>query len=298
MKHGLSCLFVVAEEMVAGHGEDSYYYAATEDRFIAAAFDGCGGSGSKKYENYSKQTGAYVASRAVSGGVKTWFDSGKKENEMQSYVQASLDVLQKYADAGGRVFGSLGKAFPTTAAIVSGNISKRNTEITLSWAGDSRCYLLNANGLHQLTSDDLDDEDAMSNLYNDGIMTNVINASTPFTLHQLSFRLNEPGILIAATDGCFGYLKSPMEFENLLVDSLVRAENLQSWKKDLNDRIHSVTGDDYTLTVAAIGYASFLEMQRSLLARHKILNQQYLIPDYDANVLWQQYKQEYSRYLG
>lgn len=297
MKHGLSCLFVVAEEMVAGHGEDSYYYAATENRFIASAFDGCGGSGSKKYENYSKKTGAYVASRAVSGAMKAWFDSGSPESEMQSYVQLSLNALQKYADVGGRVFGSLGKAFPTTAAIVSGNISKRNTEITLSWAGDSRCYLLNSNGLHQLTRDDLDDEDAMSNLYNDGIMTNVINASTPFILHQLSFRLNEPGILLAATDGCFGYLKSPMEFENLLVDSLARAKNLQDWKKALNDRIHEVTGDDYTLSVAAIGYGSFLEMQRSLLARRKVLQEQYMNPAYDVNILWQQYQQEYSKYL-
>lgn len=297
MKYGLSCLFVVAEEMVSDHGEDSYYYEATENRFVAAAFDGCGGSGSKKYENYSKKTGAYLASRAVSGGIKAWFDSGKQENSMLDYVQASLGTLQKYADASGRVLGSLGKAFPTTAAIISGTASKKTFDITCSWAGDSRCYLLNENGLHQLTKDDLDDEDAMSNLYNDGIMTNVINATTLFSLHQIRFRLNEPGLLIAATDGCFGYLKSPMEFEHLLVDSLARAQNLQGWKQAVNDRIRSVTGDDYTLTVAGIGYGSFLELQRSFLARRRVLEEQYLLPDCDMNALWQQYKQEYARYL-
>ena len=297
MKNGLSCLFVVAEEMVSDHGEDSYYYEATENRFIAAAFDGCGGSGSRKYDNFSKKTGAYLASRAISGGIKSWFDSGKKEDEMQRYVQSSLDALQTYADVSGRVMGSLGKAFPTTAAIVSGAITKKSTEITCSWAGDSRCYLLNANGLHQLTKDDLDDEDAMSNLYNDGIMTNVINASTPFTLHQSRFRLNEPGILIAATDGCFGYLKSPMEFEYLLVDTLVRATGPMGWKQALNDRIHAVTGDDYTLSVAGLGYASFVEMQRSLLARHRVLEEQYIKSEQDPHLLWQHYKQEYSLYM-
>jgi len=137
----------------------------------------------------------------------------------------------------------------------------------------------------------------MSNLYNDGIMTNVINASTPFTLHQSRFRLNEPGILIAATDGCFGYLKTPMEFEYLLVDSLVRAKSPLEWKQKLNDRIHEVTGDDYTLSVAGIGYGNFVDMQRSLLARHRVLEEQYINATADANTLWQQYKTEYSLYM-
>lgn len=298
MKHGLSCLFLVAEEMISGHGEDCYCYKATKDRFLAAAFDGCGGSGARKYQNYSQQSGAYVASRAVSGSIWEWFASGKGEDAMAGYVQASLNVLKWYGDAGGRMLGSLGKDFPTTAAIITGTIGRRATEITCSWAGDSRCYLLNANGLHQLSADDLDGEDAMSNLYNDGVMTNVVNASVPFSLHQKGFRLNEPGILLAATDGCFGYLQSPMEFEHLLVDSLVSVQNIQGWKKELNDRIRSVAGDDYTLTVAGIGYGSFSEMQKSLYARHQVLEQQYLIPDCDPKILWERYKQEYSLYLN
>lgn len=216
---------------------------------------------------------------------------------MEDYVKASLNVLKQHGDAGGRMLGSLGKDFPTTAAVITGSIGRRTTDIICSWAGDSRCYLLNADGLHQLTEDDLDEEDAMSNLYHDGVMTNVVNASVPFTLHQKKIRLSEPGFLIAATDGCFGYLSSPMEFEHLLVNSLVCAENLQSWKQELNDRIHSVAGDDYTLTVAGIGYESFSRMQTDLLPRHKVLEEQYIKSDIDPNDLWQTYKKEYSIYL-
>ena len=72
----LNSIFSISEEMVKDNGEDCFYYDVMDDRFIIAAFDGCGGSGSKKYQNYSGKTGAYIASRAVCGGVKTWFCVG------------------------------------------------------------------------------------------------------------------------------------------------------------------------------------------------------------------------------
>ena len=66
--------------------------------------------------------------------------------------------------------GSLGKAFPTTASVITGKTNGNKVDVTCYWAGDSRCYMLDANGLHQLTADDLDGQDAMSNLSNDGVM--------------------------------------------------------------------------------------------------------------------------------
>ena len=66
----LNSIFSVAEEMKKNNGEDCFYFDVIDDNFIIASLDGCGGSGAKKYENYSGKTGAYIASRAVCGGIK------------------------------------------------------------------------------------------------------------------------------------------------------------------------------------------------------------------------------------
>ncbi len=293
----LNALFYVAEEMIPNNGEDCYYHDTRENAFIIASFDGCGGSGSKKYANYSDKTGAYVASRAVCGGVKAWFEQSRNGSELTGYIQNALAVCKKYADRTGRIMGSLNKSFPTTAAILMGEASQKGMLATCFWAGDSRCYMLDANGLHQLSADDLEGQDAMSNLTSDGVMTNVINGSTPFEIHQKTFSIQHPCILLTATDGCFGYLKSPMEFEHMLLDTLLRANNLLEWKVALNDRMYQVAGDDYTLCVAISGFRDFDGIRRNFLKRAQVLTKDFLNPQYKESVLWERYKQSYSIYL-
>lgn len=293
----LNSIFSVAEEMKKDNGEDCFYFDVIEDDFIIASFDGCGGSGSKKYENYSGKTGAYIASRAVCGGIKSWFCESGKDNEISEYIHEALSVCKQYADKAGRIMGSLGKAFPTTAAIITGQIGENKVDTTCYWAGDSRCYMLDADGLHQLTVDDLDGQDAMSNLSNDGVMTNVINASTSFEVHNKKISFNSPCILLTATDGCFGYLNSPMEFEHLLIDSLVKSKNMTEWKIALNERMHNVTGDDYTLCVAICGFTDFEDIKKSFVERNKYITEKYMNSQNDVNDMWDIYKKDYSVYL-
>lgn len=293
----LNAIFSVAEEMVKNNGEDCLYHDVDGDDFIIASFDGCGGSGSKKYENYSGKTGAYMASRAVCGGVRAWFYESKEEDSIKEYIKKSLSTLKEYGGGAGRIMGSLGKAFPTTVAAIYGEAEGKTLEATCFWAGDSRCYLLDETGLHQLTEDDLDGQDAMSNLVNDGIMTNVVNASTDFEVHKKKLAINGPCILLTATDGCFGYLKSPMAFEYLLTDTLVKAENLSEWKVLLNERMYEVTGDDYTLCAAVYGFDSFDKIKDSFEKRNSFVEKEYIDTEEDVNLLWDRYKKEYSLYL-
>ncbi len=293
----LNSIFSVAEEMVKNNGEDCFYYDVIDDSFIIAAFDGCGGSGSKKYANYSGKTGAYIASRAVCGGVKAWFCESKEEDKLSSYIQRALSVCKQYADNTGLVMGSLSKAFPTTAAIITGQVGKDKVNTKCYWAGDSRCYMLNAKGLHQLSADDLYDQDAMSNLTNDGVMTNVISAGKAFDVHNKSLLVDYPCILLTATDGCFGYLNSPMEFEHLLIDSLVRAKSLTEWKISLNERMNKVTGDDYTLCVAVCGFADFEDIRSSFIERNEYITQRYIETQENVNDMWEIYKKNYSKYI-
>lgn len=293
----LNSIFSVAEEMIENNGEDCFYYDVLGDDFIIAAFDGCGGSGAKKYANYSGKSGAYIASRAVCGGVATWFYRSNEESELINYIRDALSVCQKYADKTGRIVGSLGKAFPTTSAIITGQIDENKVNVNCYWAGDSRCYMLDAKGLHQLTADDLDGQDAMSNLTNDGVMTNAINASTSFEVHNKKISFNSPCILLTATDGCFGYLNSPMMFEHLLIDSLVKSKNVTEWKTALNERMRKVTGDDYTLCVAVYGFNDFENVKKSFVQRNKHITERYMNSQNDVNDMWEIYKKEYSVYL-
>ena len=292
----LNSLFCVNKEMIPDHGEDSFYYDADGNDFIVAAFDGLGGAGSKRYENFSEKTGAYVGSRAVCGGVKSWFEESRKNDTIVNYIGRALEICNTYADKTGRIMGSLGKAFPTTAAIVKGVVSKNGVSMNCFWAGDSRCYMLNSEGLHQLTEDDLDGQDAMSNLLNDGVMTNVISAGAPFELHVKSKAINSPCIFLAATDGCFGYLKSPMEFEYLLLDTLVNSKNLYEWRAAMYDRILSVTGDDFTLCVAICGYKDFNDIKKRFIKRYAYMDATYINTQEDVLSLWEKYKVGYSSF--
>lgn len=294
----INSIFSLTEEMVKNNGEDSFCYRIDEDDFLIASFDGLGGSGAKKYENYSGKTGAYIASRAVSGVVELWFDNSKDEKELSDYIQNALNVCKKYADnKTSRIRGSLSKAFPTTASVITGKMNGNKVDVTCYWAGDSRCYILDSDGLHQLTADDLDGQDAMSNLTNDGVMTNVINASVPFEIHNKHFSFDRPCILLTATDGCFGYLESPMEFEYLLTNSLVKAKNIHEWKIALNERMHDVTGDDYTLCVVICGFNDFGEIKANYVKRNAYVADTYINQTTDVNDMWEIYKKDYSIYL-
>lgn len=291
----LTSIFHIAEEMVKQNGEDSYYYQTKGDDFIVASFDGCGGSGSRKYQNYSGKTGAFIASRAVCGSVKDWFCNSRKQQELSSYIQKSLDICSHYADKKSRITGSLGKAFPTTAAIIVGN--SKTGSINCFWAGDSRCYMLSDKGLHQLTVDDLDGQDAMSNLINDGKMTNVISASSAYRIHTNALKITSPCMLFSATDGCFGYLKSPMEFEYLIIDSLMNARNMIEWKHNLNEKMFAITGDDYTFCAALVGFKTFDNIKQYYKKRHNFVYKNYIDSKHDVNLLWELYKKDYSMYI-
>lgn len=297
-KMELNAIFSVAQEIKkAGNGEDCLYYEAADNNFIIAAFDGLGGAGGRRYENYSGKTGAFIASRAIAGAVKAWYQESNTPQDLSSYLHRSLLICENYADKGGKIMGSLGKSFPTTVAMLTGNITKGCLDITCYWAGDSRCYILDFNGLHQLTEDDLNDEDAMSNLKNDGIMTNVVSASVKFDIHIKEMSTDEPCILLSATDGCFGYLRSPMEFEHLITDSLIKSNNIYEWKLALDDAIKKVTGDDFTLCVAICGFKDFNSVKKYFKERNNLVYSKYINTDTEPDILWQDYKPGYSIYL-
>ena len=77
--------------------------------------------------------------------------------------------------------GNLMKEFPSTLSLVLIAPWKSNALVTeFIWAGDSRGYILDSSGLHQVTVDDIANTDALENLSEDAPMKNVISASHPY----------------------------------------------------------------------------------------------------------------------
>ena len=210
--------------------------------------------------------------------------------------------------AGGapQIKGSMVRTLPTTAAAALIQPAEDGRyDISPIWAGDSRVYLLTEQGLAQLTVDDTSVPDPMENLYEDGVLKNVLCEGKSIRLHSSLLRVEAPFCVFAATDGCFGYLPTPMEFEGILLETLFSAKSVAEWERLLSERIRRVAGDDYTLCMAAFGYRSFPNLQQSFSARFRFLQENYLRRLYELpladretrRMLWQRYQQQYLQYI-
>lgn len=311
----LSVIVSFCSEMIQGHGEDSYCHGFCDNAGMVAVFDGCGGAGARKHAVFSDHTEAYVASRLCSGAFYDYFCSRFPTEQTSDQISAdeikdfAIRVLKAHEPSSGNSFsirGSMVRTLPTTAACaIVQAVSKTTVDVTALWAGDSRVYVMDACGLSQLSVDDTTIPDPMDNLYEDGVLQNIFCSDRPVTMHKHTVRLNYPCIVIAATDGCFGYVTTPMEFEGILVRTLLEAHSAEQWEDNLKKLIGSVAGDDQSLCMAALGFDSFENMKRLFSRRYITLNSQFLEPvskfqlDDQASrkQLWLQYKPTYCRFM-
>ncbi|MBE6932906.1 MAG: hypothetical protein E7464_05970 [Ruminococcaceae bacterium] len=311
--------FVIAREQVPDNGEDSYCCTYGKKASLLAVFDGCGGSGARRHARFSGKTEAYMASRLCAGVFHDSFGAVFSQNAEGSdpeglFVQEIArrwDALMarfdpSRADAGSGLRSSMIRPMPTTAAaLVIRPAEEDRFAASAIWAGDSRAYALSDHGLMQLSQDDATEKDPMKNLYGDSIMTRTVDGAKGARLHLGTVTLTAPFLAITATDGCFAYLSTPMEFEGLLLESLMASESTAQWEQRLDEGIGEVAGDDYTLCLAAYGFDSFRAMQAHFRPRLRHLQAEYLKPlaalapgDLASReALWQQYRTDYLNYV-
>jgi len=190
----------------------------------------------------------------------------------------------------------------------------------LFWAGDSRVYAFDpGSGAHQLTIDDLrNGGDAMANLREDSVVSNALSADTEFSVRTRTVQLTEPFLLTAVTDGCFGYVGSPMHFEDLVISTMRDAADQGEWSAALQQRISAVTGDDAAAALVAYG-ADVDTFSQLFAARAAAVQERWVVP-LDAlaaeeerleqalglvrdeqvaarSSLWAAYEPDYARYL-
>lgn len=302
-------------DKIPDHGEDSYCYCFCDSAGLLGAFDGCGGAGARTHEAYSGHTEAYMASRLCAGAFYDAFrklfpcEEPTEQLLVNVFLPEALNRLRAYAPAQDttlQIRGSIVRTLPTTAAVaILRQMDPDAVTVSAVWAGDSRIYVLDAHGLSQLTVDDTSVPDPMENLYEDGILKNIFCSDKAVRLRCNTVQLQPPFLVFAATDGCFGYVSTPMEFEGLLLHTLLQAPGPAQWEESLAEYIGKTAGDDHTLCMASLGYGSFEALQKDLSPRFEHLKQNYLLPLRDLPLddrqsrydLWAQYKHIYNRYL-
>lgn len=296
-------------------GEDSFYGAAEAESAVVSVCDGCGGLGARKYEVFQGHTGAYMASRTVSGAVRDWYQENHSRNwkdaeelagQLDTCIRQVYGVCESYVTERLKIRGSMVRKFPTTLALACARQEQQQIVVHILWAGDSRVYLSDQNGLAQLTVDDTDVRDALENLQSDGAMTNVLSSDGKYQIHTAAIRLTEPAMIFAATDGCFGYIPSPMEFEYMILDTLHDSRTPAMFRQKLKKRFAEYAGDDFAFGFMSFGYGSYADTVKQLEGRREYLKTAYIDPlkqekeeDMDAMMqrLWKQYKPVYERYL-
>jgi serine/threonine protein phosphatase PrpC len=289
----------------AGTGEDALpieTFRAPANGLIGV-FDGLGGAGGEtvKFVDGTEHTGAWLASRRARNIVLDVYDQligrmrsaqstggsgdlyGRKvdlpeirppfdfTHELKRALQEDLTryAAEIHAGGSGRLKSRLIKTLPTTMAICAYDLSSQ--EYTAIWAGDSRVYCLNPDvGLQQVTTDDLKtNADALENLTQDAIMSNCVSASADFVLRERRLALPPACVLIAATDGCFGYVQTPLHFEYILLSSMHDARSFSEWQESLEAGISKVTKDDSTMAAVAIGWPDFAAFQERFVDRYQ-----------------------------
>ena len=201
--------------------EDCYAVGTLNCFCYMGVFDGCGGLGCQQIsfqsEAFPNHTSAWIASRIGAAAVESFFRENGNQSfsretvlELEQVLNETFQTLKKKYWKDDGVSGSMRRNFPTTASIIVENLQEQN--VFFLWSGDSRGYLCDKDGLAQITMDDIrfHATDAFANLYQDSAMTKQWNADRTISVHCKEIKEISPAIYICATDGCFGFLSSPM----------------------------------------------------------------------------------------
>jgi serine/threonine protein phosphatase PrpC len=329
----MDCLlhFTLLTEKIPNRGEDAppTLEVMDDDAGILAVYDGLGGSGSTPYQIESgigekiTVTGAYLASRLAKEVTEQYFaaivaviaevdtttvedttDWGMGlENSLKVSFRAMTAELDPHTS---KLKSRLLKRLPTTLAGIyfEQDAINRQLHTTSFWAGDSRVFFLEKSGLIQISQDDLNgNPDALENLKQDATIANCVNAEGNFNIRAIYHTIDEPCLLITATDGCFGYVASPAHFEYILLKTLMESQyDMEDWRDRLLESLLSITGDDMSMSLLAWGFRNLNEIKNYFYARYRFVYQQFIQPIEKADLeskadllkqLWAEYRQTY-----
>ena len=266
-------------------GEDADPLIVCQDHmFVVGVFDGMGGAGASEYTTSNgTHTGAYFASRRVQHACNEFFRTRSypfDTDKLKTSIKQTLDnCIIEYNIKPSGLRGGIIRTLPTTLAIILAQKHGNGTQVTSYWCGDSRNYILTAKGLMQVSTDHLTKpQDPLENLRNDESLSNCVCQDKNFSIAEFDCgNYSEPLILLSATDGCFGYLRSPMHFEYILLKSLQDSQTIDEWQSRIEDELRPISGDDFSLGLIMID-KNFDYWRKTLANRLTELEKKYIHP--------------------
>ncbi len=231
-------------------------------------------------DNGARRTSGYFASRLVTAIVlhALKFDEkfgrdvileniGKKDgDERKRYIESVCKglediILRQLTDIANRMGLELESKtigsylLPTTLAVTLTDETDDGVTALYLWAGDSRGYLWDKDGLAQITDDHETDE----------TMTNLISLTKQFRLEARLLKTSKPAILFNATDGCYKCpcFTSPFDMEYVILQSVVNSDNWEGASSCLDEQFALIGAHDDSNTIAltTFGFGSFDEVK-------------------------------------
>ena len=224
----------------------------------------------------NEEKSAYIASRACAVFLNYYMSRGelsdisKLETELHSYLsRINVKYPMDFSES------TLVDILPTTISGACIKSEEDRVKADFIWAGDSRGYIIDEDGLSQITEDDVNSRDAYYNLFDDSIMSNRIHSNPNkemFKIHATDIKLKDKFILICATDGCYDYFNSPMVFEFFFITMIMTSNSFLEAEENLLDILNDKSGDDCSLIASFYGFADYIEVKEFLKNRFDILN--------------------------
>ena len=176
---------------------------------------------------------------------------------------------------------------PTTLSVTLMREREESVDLICLWAGDSRAYYWNEEGLAQIS----DDHEI------GGTMTNLISLAKDFRLQICSLKVKKPCLVFNATDGVYKCMMfaSPLDLESLLLQAILKSESVEQLEENL-DRIYVNIGrhdDSNSLAAVTFGYADFGALKAAAEKRSDEIEREIVsrLPD----ILTRDYRAEYEK---
>jgi hypothetical protein len=259
-----------------------------------------------------ERTGAWVGSRTARAAAEEWFyhsmeeELGRGPGSLHAHLARRLG--QMLAPRERKIIGNMRRELPSTMTALDYRVAGNRLCWQALWAGDSRSFLLDVlSGLQQLSRDDTESDNALELLTEDPPMTNLLSADRDFYINVAGGSAPLPCLLLCATDGFFGYVNTPADFELVLLSTLMTARDGAHWCRLLVESVSSYTGDDASLALIAAGFYDFESIRTRFATRARYLANEHSEPmrraaggDREAFIAaredsWDRYRKSYEQ---
>lgn len=299
-KHDLS-LFINSEDkdLWSEDAQPLNEHEADKNLYLLATFDGMGGAGAQSYELHDNtiRTGATIGAKLARNLTLEYFNNEivnesqelrlpkdfhkRLETILKERFKKEIDKLHENPGNQPRIFGTLTRFLPTTAAMLFVGVNlDRSHFVSSVWAGDSINFLLTPEqGIQQITIDDFRVPcDALDRIRQGPILSNMVQAcikNRDYTLRRFDFEIpsNQKFILLSCSDGAFDYFSNPAEFELSLLKYMLAVDNPDAWKQNLTELFKKIAQDDVTMALRAFGFSSYDELKTTFEKRYAELNE-------------------------